>query len=39
MNTVGVTNYTNQTTSKHFDQKNFLALDPEQKNICEMCIK
>ena len=30
MKTVGVTDYTNQTPSKHFEQKNVKVQDPEK---------
>ena len=30
MTTVGVTDYTNQTPSKHFEQNNIYVQDPEK---------
>ena len=41
MKTVGVTDYTNHTPSKHFEQKKMSSVqDPEnEKNIREMLTK
>ena len=39
MKTVGVTEYTTQTLSKHFEKKDVLVQDPknEKNHIREMC--